>query len=894
MLGLFNQISGEEIEDLYKENQLVSSVLNSITDGFFLVNNDWEVLYWNKSAEDILLIEQKDIIKKNLWDFFVDTKEMAFFINYHRSKKENISIEFEVNYEPKQLWLEMKTYPYHQGLAVYFKNVTFKKTLALEVEYSRVQQEAIINSTPDSIWSVNRNYELLIGNKTYVERVFYATGRSIKPGDNVLEGYSEELVTKRKSYYERALNGETFTIEDTILNNARTAYISLEISFNPIIDSFTKKVIGVACYSRDISERKQYQNLVEKQKETLEERERSLRQVTVELEMVLNSSLDLICSTDENLHFVHVNEACRSLLGYEPHELKGKPYTDFLHPEDYEATKEIAERLFNGGVVTDFRNRFIQKSGRIRNLVWSGRWDNSKKLMFSVGRDASSIVQAEILKAETEKRFAALIQKGADMISILDGKGNYEFVSPNFTQILGHDSTELIGQSVFNLIHPDDAQIARNKLAEILVSGEIKKEELRFRDVHCNYRWIEIVGTNLLQEPYIKGIIINSRDITERKLQEEELRIINTRFDTAINISNEVIWELDLMTNQVFKNKNHEILFGYKEGDSYSATEHWAERIHPDDVERVKENLNAKIQSGDTEPWKEEYRYYRANGEVAIVIDQGVLIKDNGGKPVRMVGSMRDITERKKIENERELIIEELTNSNNDLKQFSFITSHNLRAPLSNILGILNVIDEEGLNDINRQLFELLKTSASQLQETIKDLSNIIVIRNRGNVESEQVNIEQTFDDVRKIYLNTLHDIPYTLKVDFKLKEAHLNKPYLESIFINLVSNAVKYRSKKRVLKMHISTSVGDNGNCIIKVADNGLGLDKTRLKNRLFGMYQRFHENTEGKGLGLFIIKSQVTAMGGSIDMQSEVDKGTTFIITLPIKKTHNGKAVT
>jgi signal transduction histidine kinase len=93
---------------------------------------------------------------------------------------------------------------------------------------------------------------------------------------------------------------------------------------------------------------------------------------------------------------------------------------------------------------------------------------------------------------------------------------------------------------------------------------------------------------------------------------------------------------------------------------------------------------------------------------------------------------------------------------------------------------------------------------------------------------------------------------------------------------------------------MHISTCVGENGTCVIKVADNGLGLDKTRLKNRLFGMYQRFHENTEGKGLGLFIIKSQVTAMGGSIDVQSEVDKGTTFIITLPLKKTHNEKAAT
>ena len=351
-----------------------------------------------------------------------------------------------------------------------------------------------------------------------------------------------------------------------------------------------------------------------------------------------------------------------------------------------------------------------------------------------------------------------------------------------------------------------------------------------------------------------------------------------------LNVTRDVIWEWDLATDKVYKNSNHEALFGYIENGNETGKS-WVERIHEGDRQRVKDSIIEKIQTGDDRPWQQEYRYYRANGEMAYVIDRGILIIDKHGSARRMVGSLVDITERKKIENERELIIEELTNTNNDLKQFSFITSHNLRAPLSNVIGLLGLVDHEQLNDTNRQMFQLLQLSVGQLRNTIQDLTDIIVIRDRTNCDLDRVNIEATFEEVKRVYLNTLHDIPFKLHTNFAIKEVALNKSYLSSIFINLLSNAVKYRAEQKALQIYVDATVENNW-CIIKFSDNGVGLDLSRIENRLFGLYQRFHENTEGKGLGLFIVKSQVTAMGGTIGVESKINEGATFTIKLPLNK--------
>ena len=124
----------------------ISDIFETITDGFFYVDNNWTILYWNRSAEEIMDLPKERVVGRNLWKVFPDAVKMDFFTLYTTSKKENRAIETEISYPSKNLFFNIKTRPYPQGLAVYFKNLTVKKALALEIENTKKQLEALLNA----------------------------------------------------------------------------------------------------------------------------------------------------------------------------------------------------------------------------------------------------------------------------------------------------------------------------------------------------------------------------------------------------------------------------------------------------------------------------------------------------------------------------------------------------------------------------------------------------------------------------------------------------------------------------------------------------------------------------------------------------------------------------
>lgn len=355
-------------------------------------------------------------------------------------------------------------------------------------------------------------------------------------------------------------------------------------------------------------------------------------------------------------------------------------------------------------------------------------------------------------RSQTEERLDALIQNGLDLIGILDEKGIYKYTSPSVKSVLGYEEDYLINQSAFSFIHPDDLINVNNQFSKILTGEETKISNFRFRHADGSWRWIDTVATNLLNNSAVNGIVVNSRDVTERKEKEEE----------------------------------------------------------------------------------------------------------------------------------RELIIAELTRFNNDLKQFSFITSHNLKAPLSNIQGLLRLINPGNLDTDTKEIFGLIEASTRKLTEIINDISKILLLKNNVNVSIDYVNIKSVFSEVNDIFFTEENNISATIRTNFKVEKIYYNKIFLESIFTNLISNAIKYRSPHRTLAIDVSTCIDDSGNVVLRFSDNGVGIDLALHKNRIFGMYQRFHQNIEeGTGLGLFIIKSQIEAQGGKIVIESEVNKGSTFYIT-------------
>ena len=254
--------------------------------------------------------------------------------------------------------------------------------------------------------------------------------------------------------------------------------------------------------------------------------------------------------------------------------------------------------------------------------------------------------------------------------------------------------------------------------------------------------------------------------------------------------------------------------------------------------------------------------------------------KDNSINKILL--ATQNISEQKKNETEKEMLIEELMHNNNDLKQFSYITSHNLRAPLSNLLGILQLLDMSSITDpMSSLLLKNFKDCTLQLNETVNDLINVLIIKNNVNTKRETLSIPQTLNRVISSVQNTIDNFNAEIHQNFEaFDNVEFNKSYLESILLNLLTNALKYSSPDRKPVIRVYTKKEHD---VIKLyfSDNGLGIDIERHKNKIFGLYQRFHDHADSKGLGLYIVNSQIRVMGGEIEVASEVDKGSTFIVT-------------
>jgi signal transduction histidine kinase len=222
---------------------------------------------------------------------------------------------------------------------------------------------------------------------------------------------------------------------------------------------------------------------------------------------------------------------------------------------------------------------------------------------------------------------------------------------------------------------------------------------------------------------------------------------------------------------------------------------------------------------------------------------------------------------------------EELSKYNHELQQFSYTISHNLRGPLARLLGLTNLMEKD-LTDLKGSQLELVKLvsqSAGELDEVIRDLGKIIDIRNDIFRIREKVFFQEEW---RGVYKSLSAYVLPEMKIETDFRQSPLVftvRPILSSILFNLASNAIKYRSPDRALNLNIRTSRTDDG-VMLEVSDNGLGIDLGQNDHNVFGLYKRFHTHTEGKGLGLYLVKLQIESLGGNVQVESEPNVGTTF----------------
>ena len=247
-----------------------------------------------------------------------------------------------------------------------------------------------------------------------------------------------------------------------------------------------------------------------------------------------------------------------------------------------------------------------------------------------------------------------------------------------------------------------------------------------------------------------------------------------------------------------------------------------------------------------------------------------------------------NLTKTKIAEQEREKLIKELSDKNNELMQFNYIVSHNLRAPLTNLQGLSNLFSIPGSSEEEKmKIVEHMKHAVNNMDVLIKDLHVILSTRSAINITKEKVVIKTLLKSISNTLELQINEADCVIKTTISKNAAQLFtvKSYVESIIYNLISNAIKYRSNQRKLQIDVSFKKEKNS-YIITVSDNGIGIDMDIHGNYIFGLYKRFHLKVEGKGLGLHMTKTQVEAIGGKISVESKVNRGTIFTIVLPVSE--------
>jgi PAS domain S-box-containing protein len=434
----------------------------------------------------------------------------------------------------------------------------------------------------------------------------------------------------------------------------------------------------------------------------------------------------------------------------------------------------------------------------------------------------------------------------------------------------------------FDRIHPEDSIKMSIKLYSFIEQKTEKwQDEYRFKCADGTYKYVFDRGFLVKDEDGNAIRMIGAiQDVTKQKEEEQRLKLLETVItqtkDAVIITESEK--QSKTIPKIVFVNPAFTEMTGYKSSEVIGKTPivFMGRKSVKNDIGNLSKAMKGR------EEFNFETLNHTKSGEEYWVNFSMIPITNQEGEHSHWISIQRDITEEKKQEKEKEQLIRELTQNNKDLKQFSYITSHNLRAPLSNLTGLLNLMHEIPVeNNELREIINGFSTSTNLLNETINDLVKVVIIKDNPSINKEEVLIKDVFENVfnQLSYLISLHKPILKIELE-KVSILNINKAYLESILLNLFTNAIKYRSPKRTLRIFVSSK--EVGNQIVLVfKDNGIGIDLERNGDKIFGLYQRFHNYSDSKGLGLYLVKSQVESMGGTISVESEVDKGTTFTIT-------------
>ena len=635
----------------------------------------------------------------------------------------------------------------------------------------------------------------------------------------------------------------------------------------PILDE-NGNLKGYRGVDKDITERKQAENL--------------LAQTRTNYETFFNTIDDFLFILDVEGNIIHTNTTVIGRLGYTPEELFGKSVL-MVHPPDCrdEAGRIVGEML--NGKATFCPVPIITKSGvqiPVETRVSHGFWDG-KPAIFGVTKDISQI-------KFSEEKFSKLFHINPSACGLTDLE-NHKYIEVNeaFYNLFGFDKNEVIGKTAagLGLLTTESINAITGKLDS---NGKADNIEAELTAKNGAIKYVLLSAENIyVQDKKYRYTIVH--DITERKLAEEKLQESEEKHRLLIENSHDIIYTLNPEGVFVFVSSAWTAFLGHPV--EQVAGQPFQLFVHPDDVPACFEFLHRVIETGQRQEGV-EYRVQHIDGTWYWHTSSAVPMKDETGMVIGFEGVARDITERKKAEQEIFLKNKELLELNAEKDKFFSIIAHDLRSPFNVFLGLTRMMVEnlstltldeiqkfaEKMRNSANKLFNLLENLLewSQIQrgllsykpESILFLNVIIVI------------IELARGEADKKLIRISYDVPEDLRIIADVK-------MFESLMRNFVFNAIKFTPKCG--KITIAAKPIPGNSVEVSIMDTGIGMNKMMIDNLFRHETQIIRQGTEGEpstGLGLIICKEFIEKHGGKIWVESEEEKGSTFYFTIPCAK--------
>jgi PAS domain S-box-containing protein len=746
---------------------------------------------------------------------------------------------------------------------------------------------AVLDAVSESVFLIDTEGIVLTCNETTAAR--FDKGVDALEGRSVFDLLPADIAASRWEQIHRVVT----TRKQVQFEDSREGHW-YEHTVYPVFND-RGDVVHCAVFSRDVSERKSHQDQLQLQS------------------LVLNQIQDRVTVTDLSGVIIYVNDAECASLKRRRESLVGQPVATY--GEDLARGASQAEILAKTLAQGEWRGEVVNRAADGAEVVIDCRtrivWDDQgcPVALCGIGTDVTARRQAEESLRQSEARYRMLFESMNQGVFVQQADGRLVDVNPALLRMIGLTREEFLSRTslsaAWDLVREDGTALSGPQHPSMVAMQRgqpVHNVVVGILNPRTNARvWSELSAIPEFQageqRPY--RVLVTMHDITERRRAEQELRDSQERLALATKATNDVVWDWDIVHDCQRWNEAGTAVFGWADIVECPQTARWwLERVHPDDRSRVQAGFYAVLENRDGDKWQDEYRFLKADGDYAFVLDRGYAMRDERGDAVRMIGAMHDITESRRAEQEK-LEMERRLLHAQKLESLGVLAggiAHDFNNILAIIMGYADLLDshlpesEPAHHDVN-VIMRAVQRAAGLTQQ-------MLAYAGKGKTAVESVNLSRLVEDARGMLDASISKkavIRYELAADLEATVADASQIY--QVVVNLIVNASEALGddEGRITVTTDTVECGEEdlgldergrglkaGRYVrLKVVDTGCGMAPQTL-SKIFDPF--FTTKFAGRGLGLAVVHGIVHSHGGAIRVASAPGYGTTFEVLLPV----------